>query len=64
LDLLVEKADEIQQRIAELEQMKTALRQLHRLGLTFPTGDVDGKNCVCHLVSQQAGSQQAGKEKK
>jgi DNA-binding transcriptional MerR regulator len=54
LDLLVEKADEMQQRIAELERLETELRQLHRLGLTFPTDNVDGKNCVCHLVSQQA----------
>jgi DNA-binding transcriptional MerR regulator len=58
LDLLVDKAAEIQRRITELEQMETELRQLHRLGLTFPTDDVDGKNCVCHLVSQQAGSEE------
>ena len=52
LDLLEEKADEISQRIAELQRMETELRELHRLGLTFPTDDVDGKNCVCHLVSE------------
>lgn len=52
LDLLVEKANEISQRIAELQQMETELRELHRLGQTFPTDDVDGKNCVCHLVSE------------
>jgi len=54
LDLLEEKANEISQRIAELQQMETELRELHRLGLTFPTDDVDGKNCVCHLVSESA----------
>lgn len=64
LELLAHKVDEIQRRVTELERLETELRQLHRLGLTFPTDDVDGKNCVCHLVSQQAGSQQAGKEKK
>lgn len=52
LDLLEEKADDISQRIAELKQMETELRELHRLGLNFPTDDVDGKNCVCHLVSE------------
>jgi len=52
LDLLVEKADEISRRIAELQRMEAELRELHRLGLTFPTDDVDGKNCVCHLVSE------------
>ncbi len=53
LDLLAEKADEISQRIAELQRMEVELRELHRLGETFPTDDVDGKNCVCHLVSEQ-----------
>ena len=40
------------QRIAELQHMEAELRELHRLGLTFPTDEVDGKNCVCHLVSE------------
>ena len=47
------KADEISHRIAELQRMETELRQLRELGETFPTDDVDGKNCVCHLVSEQ-----------
>ena len=58
LDLLEEKANEISQRIAELQRMETELRELHRLGLTFPMDDVDGKNCVCHLVSEGADSKQ------
>jgi DNA-binding transcriptional MerR regulator len=56
LHLLEEKADEISQRIAELQRMETELRELHRLGLTFPIDDVDGKNCVCHLVSESTES--------
>ena len=55
LDMLVQKADEIQQRIIELQQLEKQLRDLHDLGLTFPTDDIDGKNCVCHLVSERAG---------
>lgn len=54
LDLLEEKANEISQRIAELQRMETELRELRQLGETFPTDDVDGKNCVCHLVSEQS----------
>ena len=54
LDLIQEKANEISQRIAELQRMEADLRELHRLGLTFPTDDVDGKNCVCHLVSEHS----------
>lgn len=55
LDLLQERANEISRRIAELQRMEAELRELHRLGLTFPTDDVDGKNCVCHLVSEHPG---------
>ncbi len=53
LDLLQQRADEISQRITELQRLETDLRELHRLGQTFPTDDVDGKNCVCHLVSER-----------
>ena len=52
LDMLQERASEISQRIAELQRMEAELRELHRLGLAFPTDGVDGKNCVCHLVSE------------
>jgi hypothetical protein len=55
--LLAEKADEIGRRIAELQRMEAALRELRQLGETFPTDDVDGKNCVCHLVSQRSNVQ-------
>jgi DNA-binding transcriptional MerR regulator len=51
---LEEKADEIAGRIRELQHLEHDLRQLHTLGLTFPTDDVEGKNCVCHLVSEQS----------
>ena len=54
LDLLAQKADEINHRIAELQHMEAELRELRRLGLSFPIDDVDGKNCICHLVSEQA----------
>jgi MerR family copper efflux transcriptional regulator len=54
LDLIQQKADQIETRIRLLKQMQVELRQLHELGLTFPTDDVDGKNCICHLVSQHS----------
>jgi DNA-binding transcriptional MerR regulator len=56
LDMLQAKAAEIEQRIRELKRLQTELEELHALGLTFPTDDVDGKNCVCHLVSERAKS--------
>lgn len=52
LNLIEQKADQIEERIRLLRQMKEDLRQLHKLGLTFPTDDIDGKNCICHLVSE------------
>lgn len=54
LDLLDQKAVEIACRIETLQKLEASLRELHELGATFPTDDVDGKNCVCHLVSNQA----------
>ena len=53
LVMLKQKADEIQQRIAELQRLETELRTLHGLGLTFPEEDILGKQCVCHLVREQ-----------
>ena len=53
LDLLATKADEIETRIRDLHHLQVELRQLHDLGMTFPTNDVEGKNCVCHLVSEK-----------
>jgi DNA-binding transcriptional MerR regulator len=53
LDRIEQKANQIEERIQALRQMEVDLRQLHELGLTFPTDDVDGKNCICHLVSER-----------
>jgi DNA-binding transcriptional MerR regulator len=52
LERMEEKANEIAERIHALQQMESELRGLRTLGLTFPVDDVDGKNCVCHLVSE------------
>ena len=54
LRLVEEKAGQIRQRIIQLQQLEVELLQLHEIGMTFPTDDVDGKNCVCHLVSIRA----------
>jgi len=53
LDLLAQKAEEIHSRIEELRRIELDLRELFALGITFPVDDVDGKNCVCHLVSER-----------
>ena len=52
LELLDQKAEEIGQRIAELQRVQKDLEALYSVGLTFPTDDIEGKNCVCHLVSE------------
>ena len=54
LDLLNQQADEISRRIAELRLLQKDLLALYDSGLTFPTDDVEGKDCVCHLVSEHA----------
>ena len=53
LTLLQEKEEELSRRITELKRLKMELQELHTLGQTFPTDDVDGKACVCHLISEQ-----------
>ncbi len=53
LDLIEEKANSIAQCIAVMQRMEAELEELHRLGQTFPTDHVDGKNCVCNLVSRR-----------
>jgi len=52
LNLLREKEEEITRRITELQCLKVELQELYNLGRTFPTDDVDGKACVCHLVQE------------
>ena len=54
LDLIEQKANQIEERIQLLKLMEGDLRKLHKLGLTFPTDDVDGKNCICHLVKEHS----------
>lgn len=53
LKLLDDKANEINQRIAALQKLETELRELHRLGQSFPLDDVEGKNCICHLITER-----------
>lgn len=55
LERLEYKANEIAERIRALKQMEIELRGLYKLGRTFPTDDVEGKHCVCHLVSERSG---------
>jgi DNA-binding transcriptional MerR regulator len=52
LDLLNQKVKAIGDRISELQMLQEDLEALYSVGLTFPTDDVEGKNCVCHLVSE------------
>ena len=61
LNLLKEKEDEIDRRIADLQRMKVELEELYRLGQTFPVDAVDSKRCVCHLVSERAESEQGNR---
>ena len=53
LNQIKHKADQIAERIVLLQQMEQDLRKLYKLGLTFPNDDVDGKNCICHLVKER-----------
>ena len=54
LEIIDQKRDEIQVRIEQLRQMDAELSDLYDLGMSFPMDDIEGKHCVCHLVSQKA----------
>lgn len=54
LDLIHDKSSEIESRIKELRTFKKELEELYQEGLTFPTDVIDGKNCICHLVTEKA----------
>jgi MerR family transcriptional regulator, copper efflux regulator len=54
LNRIEQKAIEIKDRIRALQKLERELRELYSLGRTFPVDDVDGKNCVCHLVSERS----------
>lgn len=54
LEIIAHKREEIQVRIVQLKRMDAELSVLYDLGMSFPKDDVDGKHCVCHLVSEKA----------
>ncbi|MDQ7026814.1 MAG: heavy metal-responsive transcriptional regulator [Anaerolineae bacterium] len=41
--------DEIEQRIHDLEQLRSEIKALHEAGQSLPD-DVQMKTCVCHLI--------------
>jgi hypothetical protein len=54
LNRIEQKANEIQARVQALQNLERELRELYSLGKTFPIDDIDGKNCICHLVSEHS----------
>jgi len=54
LELIAQKREEIRVRIEQLKQMDAELNVLYDLGMSFPKDDIEGKHCVCHLVSEKA----------
>jgi DNA-binding transcriptional MerR regulator len=55
LERLERKADEIAERIRELRRLESELRSFHAVGRVLSLDDLDGKQCVCHLVSEHPG---------
>jgi len=54
LEIIAQKREEIQDRIEQLKKLDNELTDLHYLGISFPKDDIEGKHCVCHLVSEKA----------
>ncbi|MDP1715661.1 MAG: heavy metal-responsive transcriptional regulator [Anaerolineales bacterium] len=53
LNLIEQKANQIAEHVRLLQQMEKELRQLYKLASNFPIEDIDGKDCICHLVKEQ-----------
>ncbi len=49
MDLMEERIGEIEQRIQDLERLRTEIKTLHEAGKQLPE-DVQMKTCVCHLI--------------
>ena len=47
------KIDEVEQRIADLEQLRRDLVELRQAAQGLPVDDVEGKECVCHLIQNR-----------
>jgi len=54
LEIIANKREEIQVRIEQLKHTDAELDNLYSLGRSFTKDDIEGKHCVCHLVSQKA----------
>ncbi|MGB9799926.1 MAG: heavy metal-responsive transcriptional regulator [Thermanaerothrix sp.] len=53
LIMLEHKAEEIAHLIRDLQHLEQELRALHALGITLSLNDIEGKDCICHLISAQ-----------
>jgi hypothetical protein len=47
------KMDEVEQRIADLKRLRRELIELRRDAQNLPVDDVEGKECVCHLIQNR-----------
>ncbi len=50
VQLLAQKAAEIEERIRQLEHLQTELRQLLAQAADLPDDDIEMKECICHLI--------------
>ena len=48
-----QKIDEVEQRIADLKRLRRELVELRREAQDLPVDDVEGKECVCHLIQNR-----------
>ena len=53
LHLIDKQIDEVAQRIADLEKLRQDLIELRNDAQDLPVDDVEGKECVCHLIQNR-----------
>jgi len=53
LHTIDQKIDEVKGRIADLEGLRQELIELRQEAQNLPVDDVEGKECVCHLIQNR-----------
>jgi DNA-binding transcriptional MerR regulator len=53
LHVIDEQIDQVAQRITELERLRQELIEVREQAQGLPVDDVEGKECVCHLIQNR-----------
>lgn len=53
-NLVARQVEEIDARVSALERLRNELIEIHHLAQSLPPENILNKNCICHLIENQA----------